>query len=240
MNNKYIKIDKVFNVSGNKYCYDEYKKGDRVFIVSSSKYCCNEVVGCYGAIDRKTYRNGYYAVKIDNKKNKQSDTGVFWFTKEDLVPLNETLYWKNQVQTTCSEGEDMGIKIDKNVKSIAILGINSNSNYAFCYTSDELKVDDTVIVVNSCGPDNLQISKVEGVFTLEEAKDFGIIEATWEIVDVLDLSVYKHRVEARAEKKKLKAKMDQRIKEIQSGQVYEIFAEKDDELRELLNEYKEL
>ena len=56
-------------------------------------------------------------------------------------------------------------------------------------------------------------------------------------VNTEEFTARKEKAEKRAE---LKAEMDKRVKELQASAIYEMLAEKDDSLKQMLQQYKDL
>ena len=63
---------------------------------------------------------------------------------------------------------------------------------------------------------------------------------TCELKGVFDETPYLNRKSNREMKKKLKKQMDQRIEELKTIEIYNLFAENDDTLKQILNEYNEI
>ena len=61
-----------------------------------------------------------------------------------------------------------------------------------------------------------------------------------EVVCKVDFSAYTERKEKAEKMKHLKAEMDKRIKKLEEDAVYEMMAEKDSVLKEMLDEFKAL
>ncbi|GIN22518.1 hypothetical protein [Siminovitchia fordii] len=60
------------------------------------------------------------------------------------------------------------------------------------------------------------------------------------VVDKVDKSRHKERLKKEAKLKEIKSKMDKRRKELEDIHLYQILAEKDDAMRDLLQEYLQL
>lgn len=74
----------------------------------------------------------------------------------------------------------------------------------------------------------------------EAAKRMGKKNITAEIIAYVDTSAYEERVTKRKEADGLKKKMDQVIKEMDENNKYEVYAERNPELKEMLETYKKL
>lgn len=74
----------------------------------------------------------------------------------------------------------------------------------------------------------------------EAANRMGKKNITAEIIAHVDTSAYEERVSKRKEADELKKKMDQVIKEMDENNKYEMYAERNPELRTMLDTYKKL
>lgn len=117
-----------------------------------------------------------------------------------------------------------------------LVGVKFKDNpkqYTFkCY--DAVKIGDLVVVDTQFGYNVATVTETEPV-----TKSFPVGELK-EVVNVVDMEPFLER-KARAEKlKDLKKKMDKKVKDLQSLAIYEMLAEKDPELKEMLEEFKTL
>ena len=74
----------------------------------------------------------------------------------------------------------------------------------------------------------------------EAANRMGNKNITAEVVAYVDTSAYEERVEKRKEATELKKKMDQVIKQMDENNKYEMYAERNPELKAMLDTYKQL
>lgn len=74
----------------------------------------------------------------------------------------------------------------------------------------------------------------------EAANRMGNKNITAEVVAYVDTSAYEERVAKRKEAVELKKKMDQVIKQMDESNKYEMYAERNPELKEMLEAYKKL
>lgn len=85
------------------------------------------------------------------------------------------------------------------------------------------------------------VQTIEEIIDLEEAgKRMGNKNITAEIISYVDTSAYEERVEKRKAAEKLKNAMDKVIKEMEENNKYEVYAERNPELKEMLETYKNL
>ena len=85
------------------------------------------------------------------------------------------------------------------------------------------------------------VQTINEIIDLEEAANrMGNKNITAEIVAYVDMSAYEERVEKRKAAEKLKKVMDKIIKEMDENSKYEMYAERNPELKEMLDTYKKL
>jgi hypothetical protein len=110
---------------------------------------------------------------------------------------------------------------------------NNYKEYYFASFEDEIKINDLVLCDTVTG---FAIGKVTNIY------EKGSIETsvTKEIITVINTKDFEARKETRIKKEELKRKMDNRVKELQCTAIYEILAEKDNDLAKMLEEYKSL
>lgn len=118
-------------------------------------------------------------------------------------------------------------------------GYNKQKLYSFAiHKSDVVKLSEystPVGITNSNGAVD-----IAEVLSFEEARQNGWMMPTCELKGVFDETPYLNRKKNREAKKKLKKQMDKRIEELKTIEVYNLFAEKDDTLKQILNEYNEI
>lgn len=109
--------------------------------------------------------------------------------------------------------------------------------YHFAIYNDgfDYQPGDTVIVSG-----NNQIQKIYEIITPEEAIQRFDKNITAEVICKVDTSSYDIRVEDRKRAADLKKKMDAMIRKMSETNKYEMYAERNPELKELLKAYKEL
>ena len=109
--------------------------------------------------------------------------------------------------------------------------------YHFAIYDDgyDYKAGDSVIVSG-----NNQIQTINEIITPEEATERFNKSITAEIICPVDLSAYQSRVEKRKAADKLKKSMDKIIKEMDESSKYDMYAERNPELKEMLETYRSL
>lgn len=102
------------------------------------------------------------------------------------------------------------------------------------YTDIDLNAGDIVVTDTVCG---LQLAKVENM--VDSVDSIGFTPTKW-IVDKVDLSKHEQRKQREERLCELKAALKKRAKELEKDFLYQMLAEKDATMRELLNEYQTL
>ena len=80
------------------------------------------------------------------------------------------------------------------------------------------------------------ILEIKSILTPEEVSKNIIAE----VICKVDTSAYDYRILKRKKAEKLKKEMDKMIKEMDESKKYEMYAEENPDLAEMLNEYKSL
>lgn len=114
------------------------------------------------------------------------------------------------------------------------------STYYYAIYDDGRKYypGDSVIV---SGAASGMVQKIEEIIDPEEATNrMGNKNITAEVIAYVDMSAYEERVEKRKAAEKLKKNMDKVIKEMDESSKYEMYAERNPELKEMLDTYKKL
>ena len=129
----------------------------------------------------------------------------------------------------------MAITGDFKVAKIKFLnGTNTCTEYEYAMF-DDYEVGDTVVVASA--NHGLGIAKISAIITKEQAAT-KIFER--EIVTKVDMETYENRKKNRNRLNELKNKMDKRFNELNKIALFEMMAEKDTELKGMLEEYKNL
>lgn len=162
-------------------------------------------------------------VRLDNRMNPSSSYGVYWFNK-------------NKVEIIESEDDEIMLKGFK-VAGISFLeGVNTKTVYAYALYDDNIAVNDIVIVQS--GHHGLGIAKVVSIS--DDALDVKHVQYGREIIAKVDFTAYEERKKKEERIKDLKKQMDAKVRELQNNAVYEMLAEKDPALKEMLDEFKTL
>lgn len=113
-----------------------------------------------------------------------------------------------------------------------VQGYGNKYYYAIYNDGNIYKVGDKVLVSGTCN-DVLEITDIL-------APELIARSITAEVICKVNMSAYDKRIEQRKKAEKLKKLMDKVIKEMDEAKKYEVYAEQNPELAEMLNEYKSL
>lgn len=115
-----------------------------------------------------------------------------------------------------------------------ISGTNTNTEYEYAMF-DDYNVGDTVVVASA--HHGLGIAKITGIIHKDDATTKKFER---EIVTRIDMNAYEQRKTNRARLLELNNRMEKRAQEINKLAVFEMLAEKDESLKDMLDEYKNL
>lgn len=136
------------------------------------------------------------------------------------------------------EENDVVEKLTSYKRVAAIKQGGSTYYYAIYDDGRKYYPGDNVIV---SGVANGMVHKIEEIIDAEEAANrMGNKNITAEIISYVDMSAYEERVEKRKAAEKLKKNMDKLIKEMDEDNKYEMYAERNSELKQMLDTYRKL
>lgn len=209
-------------------CLDKFKPGMRVRIINlvsyRSKSSIDKIKDRYGTVYRVDTHWEKVIVDMDGVRNSSSATGHFYFKPHELEIVNDE-YIKE-------ENDMSNITNYFNAVQIKYAGDVNPSRYIFANFDTTLAVGDTCVVKTPNNP--LEVATVVEIL---EGTDY---KTDREIVAKVDMDAHNKRVEARAKAAELKAKMQERAKQLQDVALYKMLAESDPAMMELLNEYQTL
>ena len=110
-------------------------------------------------------------------------------------------------------------------------GSNTTKGYSFALFDSSIAVDDIVLCDTSVG---YQVAKV---IDIVEQLNYNGADVTKEIICKVDFSNFQKRIEERKRKVELKAKMDAMVKDDKELMLYQMLAEKNPVMKEMLDEY---
>lgn len=199
--------------------------GTRVRITRKCrKYLRFDLIGKVGII-RSNY-GANLAIEFDDVKNPKSGYGYFYFNKSLITPVEDNM-----------EENDMAINttnITGYTQAIRVKFIDDSSPCSCVYASfePELKVGDLVVVK----PANHKIALAR-VDEILEGTDY---ETAREVVSKVYTDDYNERVKVRTQVAELKAKMQERARQLQDIALYQMLAKDDPAMQALLDEYQAL
>lgn len=124
-------------------------------------------------------------------------------------------------------------------KQVAAIKQNYGTYYYAIYDDGRKYCPGDKVIVS--GAANGIIQTIEKIIDPETAVNrMGNKNITAEVIAYVDTSAYEERVAKRKEVEKLKKKMDQVIKQMEENNKYEMYAERNPELKEMLETYKKL
>ena len=124
-------------------------------------------------------------------------------------------------------------------KQVAVIKQNYGTYYYAIYDDGRKYCPGDKVIVS--GAASGTVHTISEVIDAEEAVNrMGNKNITAEVIAYVDTSAYEERVAKRKEAEELKKKMDQVIKQMEENNKYEMYAEKNPELKEMLNAYKRL
>lgn len=156
------------------------------------------------------------------------------------------LYWShdlgiidNSNNTQCEEGENnMATKLT-GFKQVAAIEQGCSTYYYAIYDDGMVYYPGDKVIVS--GAARGELHTISEIIDPEEAVSrMGNKNITAEIITRVDTSAYDERLEKRKAADKLKKDMDKVIKQIEENNKYEMYAERNPELAEMLSEYKKL
>lgn len=177
---------------------------------------CSEL----GVIERIYETNGFVGVRLDGRVNEASRYGVFWFAPDDIATdeMEEYVMFGNYQRAEIS----------------FLDGENTKRVYHYALFDGAAAVGDMVVV--STGHHGLALAKIVAISN----DDLKLITCGREVVARVDTAVYSARKAKEAQLAQLKKKMDQRARTIQERAFYEALADKDPEMKKMLDELKAL
>lgn len=200
---------------------NEIKVGSRVVITSQGSYTqC--LIGKTGEV-RSLYA-GNVGVLLDDTRNERSGYGHFYFSGNQLRVVNDDI-------TEFLEDENMvlsEIKNYLNVVRVRISGETKPCMNLYANFEPDIAVGDLVVIKQTYG---MAVAIVEEIL---EGDNFTVQR---EVVTKVNTDAFNNRVRIREQAAELKAKMEERAKQLQDVVLYKTLAESDPAMKELLNEY---
>ena len=209
--------------------YVLFKEGARVEVVRCTSYKKRNYKGKLGTVVRNQYgQYGKIIVDLDTEMNPYGSSGYFYFKPHELSLVNECN------NDTLEEDKNMQNNVINylNIAKVQFINNNRPSDYNYANFDSNLKKGDLCVV-------NLPNTGF-GLAKVVEIIEQNDIQTPNEIVAKVDTQDYDFRVAARKDAAELKAKMQERAKQLQDIALYQMLAAKDPDMQELLNRYQNL
>jgi hypothetical protein len=201
----------------------KFSRYDRVRVVSQDRYWSFELLGKTGTVD--AIYGDDLAVSIDGVSNPYSASGRFYFKYYQLALVND-----------CNENKEVttmqNITNYLNIAKIQFVDGNNTRTYEYANFDPFLNPGDLCVVMSA--------NHGLGVAKVVEIVDRNDLETRREVVAKVWTDEYDKRVETRAKASELKAKMQERAKQLQDIALYQMLAKDDPAMMELLSEYQAL
>lgn len=206
-----------------------FKPDMRVLVTKQNSYNSKKyldiVTSAYGTVIRVDTFYERVHVMIDGHVNELSNNGSFRFKPHELEILDEN----NNVM----EGDNMStITNYLNAVKIQYVDNDKPSSYAYANFDTSLAVGDLCVIQSA--HHGLGLAKVTEII------DKNDVELAREVVAKVDLTEFTERVNIRNQAAQLKAMMEYRAKQLQDIALYQMLAEKDSEMQDLLNRYQSM
>ena len=195
--------------------------GAKVRLIRQRKYPEYKLLNLVGTVRTDTGNN--VSVIFDDVTNTRSQYGCFYFKAVDLVEAD--------ADNNIMEENNMS-KITNYFNSVRIQFINEKfpCEYVYANFEHDLKVGDLCIVKPA--HHDFSLARITEIIPRND------IELTREIVAKVYTDCYDERVASRAKAAELKAKMQERARQLQDIALYQMLAKDDPEMQTLLEEYQ--
>lgn len=212
-------------MSNGYYMISKIALGARVKITSAGKkYQRFNLLGKIGIV-RSNYGTNL-AVEFDDLKNPASGPGYFYLSEYRLTIVDDDDY--NDLE----DNKMINITGYQNAIKIKFIGESHACGHVYASFESDLKVGDLVVVKPAHHSINLA--------RVEEILDGTSYETMREVVSKVDTEAYNQRVKIRNQAAELKAQMEARAKKLQDIALYQMLAENDSEMKELVAQYQAL
>ena len=113
-------------------------------------------------------------------------------------------------------------------------GTNTDREYTYALYDERIAVGDIVVV--KTGHHGFALAEIASIGNFP----YSAVQCGREVIDKVDFTAYTEREEKAKRVKALKAEMDEKVRQLQQTALYELLAEKDPDLKAMLEEYKSL
>lgn len=201
-----------------------FEAGMRVKVSRQRKYKSYNLANKIGTVTH--VYGGDIRVKFDDLSNRMSASGDFYFKASELCLINV-----DDNNIIMEENNTMS-KITNYLNAVKIQYVDGSapSSYIYANFEPDLKVGDLCVIQSA--HHGLGLARVTEVI---ESNNFDI--SSREVVAKVYDDFYKERVTNRKKAAEIKAKMQERAKQLQDIALYQMLAKDDPEMMELLNAY---
>lgn len=200
-----------------------FKAGDRVVCKYQSKYREYDLDGRKGTIGHAYYASKEIPVYFDDVVNEHSGKGCFYLDPCYLEVYNDES--KRIKEETTMEN----ITNYLNIAKIRFLDTSSSRTYEYANFDPALRPRDLCVAEGTNG---------KWLAVVEDIVPRNDVNLQREVVARVDTTAYDERVANRKKAAEIKAKMQERAKQLQDIALYQMLAKDDPAMLELLNEYQ--
>lgn len=188
-----------------------FKPGDRVRVLADPHH--DSIIGMTGRVVSRY--DGNVSVKLDEKKNKRSSYGYFYFHPSMLEKL---------------KGEKKVMEGNYTIAHVKFLeGSNTDKTYMYALYDPTIGIGDICVVKSA--------HHGFGLAKVVEVSPKNSDEITREIVCKADFSDYEAREAGRKRRAELKKLMHERAAKLQETALFAMLAKEDTEMQRLLGEF---
>lgn len=208
----------------------KFEVGDRVRVIARGHYK-DRAVGRFGVVKSCWWGSDSIGVTLEGISNGSSKYGYFYFKSHELEFLScET------TNTKIFGGENTMQNIE-NYINIALVQFLDDSRapaglYEYANFDESLQVGDQCVVMSA--------HHGLGLAEVVDFKEKATAPVLREIVARFDTSAYNARVEQRKKAADLKIKMQERAKQLQDLALYQVLAQNDSEMAQMVKDYLDL
>jgi hypothetical protein len=216
------------------------KQGDRVMILRGAGYD-DKYIDMIGTVKRtNTYiSGGQLGVLLDDYYNDRSEYGCYWFKQTRLfkMPTAESVDERKDIDTMKRLNAlnlNLTKGIDYDIVTVKFLDDTTGRKYYFVLYDKNIAPGMTVVVKTA--------HHGFAVAQVVDYDDTGLtiekMECDRQVVCAVDLSPYYNRLNTEKELWELKKRMDAKVEQLQKNAIYEMMAEKDADLKHMLEMFK--
>lgn len=179
---------------------------------------------------------GLSGVVIDTQLEDYPNCVLVKFSKWNGEGCEKTLYLKRE--NLKKEEEKCIMAKLTGYKAVAVVSLGyGDYHYAIYDDGNSYQIGDKVVVSGSKGE---QICTIKEIISPEEAMVRCGKTITAEVISLIDTTAYNERLARRQQAEQIKKDMDRIIKKMDEVNKYEMYANQNPELKELLSLYREL